>query len=178
MTWLFESPAVPLFSGALLFAVAAAFWVQTRHRNALIGCAAVVGVTLAWLLVQHFVVTEAEQIKATIREIATRLEDNDVEGVVALISESNPELVQEVRTVMQLGEVQRVSIKRNLQATTTSHRGGLSGQATFNAVATVKPRRGDWGQQPIPRFVVVQLRKENGKWRVRSYEAKDPREGM
>lgn len=178
MNWLFESPTIPLFFGALILAVFTAIWVQTRDGRALLGCAAVAFFTASWLAIQYFVVTEVEQIKNTIRSIATLAETGDVEGIVGYISESKPELAEEVRSAFELAEVEKVSIKRNLQATVSEQRGYLSGEARFNAVATIKSRRGGWESRPVPRFFIVQLRKEDNQWRVRSYEARDPREGL
>jgi len=178
MSWLFESPTIPLFFGALILAVFAAIWVHTRDGRALLGCAAAVLVTVSWFAIQHFVVTEVEQIKNSIRSIATLIEAGDVEGVVGYISKSKPELVEEVRSAFELVEVEKVSIKRNLQATVSEQRGHLTGEARFNAVATVKSSRDGWEPRPVPRFFIVQLRKEDGQWRVRSYEARDPREGL
>ena len=161
-----------------MFAVAAAIWVQTRSGKALAACLVVIIFTLAWLLMQLLVVTEPEQIKRAVQEIAAELEENDAEGVVGYISATNPDLAEEVRMTLSAVDVDKVTIKRNFQATVTTQNGYTNGEARFNAVATVKDRRGLWGPQPVPRFVILRMRKEDKTWKVRGYELQDPRKGL
>lgn len=178
MNWIVEQPIVILFVGAFLFAAAGAIWVQTRDRRALVAVGGVVVVTALWLLLERLVVTEVEQVKQTIRSIANELENNNVDGVVNYISPENASLREEVRRTLSLVTVQKVSLKRNLTATITRRSAFTSAEARFNAVATIEDRSGLMGTQVVPRFLVVRLRKEDGQWRVRSYEIFDPRDGL
>ncbi|MDG2380276.1 MAG: hypothetical protein P8N76_01240 [Pirellulaceae bacterium] len=178
MNWMFEQPAVPLFVGALLFAIATAIWTQTRSGRALLGCLMVVAITSGWLVIQALVVTESEQIRQTIDTIAKQVEANNIDAVVAHFSSDNPQLADDVRVLLQTAQIEKVTIKRNFQATVTRRNGLVSGEASFNAVATATDRRERWGRQIVPRYVVVQLRKKGNSWKIRSYQLQDPRRGI
>ncbi len=178
MSWVVEQPVVILFVGAFLLAATGAIWVQTRDRRALAAVGSVVMLTALWFVVERLVVTDVEQVKQTIRSIANELENNDVEAVLNYISAESPPLREEVQSTLEFVNVKKVSIKRNLTATVTRRTAFTSAEARFNAVATVEDRRGLFGTQVIPRFLVVRLRKEGEHWRVRSYEMSDPRDGL
>ena len=178
MSWAVEQPIVILFLGAFLFAATGAVWVQTRDRRALIALGSVVLITGCWLLVERLVVTEVEQVKQTIRNIAQEIENNNIEAVVTYISADDPTLRDEVRRTLALVTVKKVSVKRNLTVTVTRRNAFTSAEAQFNAVATIEDRRGMLGTHVVPRFLVVRLRKEDDQWRVRSYEMSDPRDGL
>ncbi|MCP4189824.1 MAG: hypothetical protein GY768_04270 [Planctomycetaceae bacterium] len=178
MNWIFEQAAIPLFIGALLFAISAAIWTQTQSGRALIGCLMVIALTCSWLVVQKLVVTEPEQIRSTIDTIAEQVESNDIDSVMEHFSSSNPKLADDVRGLLQKVRIEKVSIKSNFQATVTRRNGLVSGEARFNAVATATDLGEKWGRQIVPRFVIVQLRKENGSWKIRSYQLQDPRQGI
>jgi hypothetical protein len=178
MSWIVEQPIVILFVGAFLVAASGAIWVQTRDRRALIAVGSVVVLTGLWLLVERLVMTDVEQVKQTIRLIASEIENNNVEAVVNHISAENPSLRDEIRKTLSLVTVKKVSVKRNLKATVTRRAAFTSAEARFNAVATVEGRSGLVGTHVVPRFLVVRLRKEGQQWRVRSYEMSDPRDGL
>ena len=79
---------------------------------------------------------------------------------------------------MELIEVLDVKIKRNLTIDVVANRGTEVAEARFNVVARLRGRRGMMDERLYPRFVVVNFRKEDGQWRVRKYEASDPRRGI
>ncbi len=174
---LLEQPLVILFSGAFVFAVASAVWLQTRRPGALVAILATVAATAAGLLVERLVVTEAEQVEILLHQIARDVEQNDIQSVCAQISQASAALRAEAQDVLSRVTIERVSIKRNLRVEVVQRAGRMSAVARFNAVATVKDRRGVLGPQIVPRFLVVRLRRETDGWKVIDYEAFDPRDG-
>jgi hypothetical protein len=166
-----------LVGGALLAALAAAVWVQTRHRLAAVALAVSIAGALAALAIERFVVTAAEEVELTLEAIADRLEANDTEGVLQYISSESESVRDEVRSYLRRVHVKSVSIKPNLRVTTAPGRPVRSAEARFNAVATVAgPARsaGD-AELTVPRLLVVRFRRSDDGWRVTNYEAFDPR---
>jgi hypothetical protein len=164
-----------LFWGTLLVAVAAGVWVQTRDSRAWWGLLLAVGLVVIAVLVERWVVTPGEEVKATLRTIARRLEANDVQGVLPYISPQSEPLRQEVRGYLRRVKVESISIKPNLTVTVGPQRPARSAEARFNAVATLEGPANFGGRFTVPRFMVVRFRREGEGWRVTDYESYDPR---
>lgn len=176
--WLFEQPLAIVFVGALAFAIASAVWLQTRQRGAFWAVLATLALIAVTLLVERLVVTDAEQVRATLRRIADRVEQNDLPAVLQSISSTAPALRAEASQVLDQVVVSSVSIKRNLRVEVVRRGDRTTAEARFNAVATVTDRRGLYGTQVLPRFLVVRFLWENDAWRVIHYQVFDPRDGM
>jgi hypothetical protein len=172
---LFEQPLWILFFGTLWVAIAAVVWVQTRHPRALVALVVAVVAVAAALVVERLVVTPREQVAATLRTIARRLEANDAAGVLELVSPQSEDLRREIQTRMRQLTVKQVSIKPNLKVTLGTQRPATSAEARFNAVATLEDPQQLGGTFTVPRFLVVRFRREDDGWRVRDYESFDPR---
>jgi hypothetical protein len=175
---LLEQPLTILFWGSLWVAVAAATWVQTRHRLAAVALALAILSVLVMLGIERMVVTPAEEVESTLQTIARRLEANDVEGVLQYLSPTAESLRDEVRSYLRRVRVKTISIKSNLRVTTSSSRRPVrSAKARFNAVATLDGPA-NWGGDAsltVPRLLVVRFRLEEAGWRVTDYESFDPR---
>lgn len=74
--------AVPLYVMAFHF----------QDRRLWIGCGVITATIVAALLVEWYVVTPREEVQQTIRDLADLVEQNDVEGLLANISPSQPEV--------------------------------------------------------------------------------------
>ena len=176
MTLLFESPLPILFVGVLTFVLVLAVWLQTRKRVFLIAAVLIIGVTAAAMIIERTVVTETEELETTIHEIASAMETNQVESTIEFISEKQSALRNQASSILKRVKVQKVSIKPNLKVEITEP--GRRAKASFNAVARVDDKSGSWRNQVVPRFLIVDLEKQEGKWKVVAYEEKDPRDGM
>ncbi len=162
----------------LAFALAAAVWLQTRQRHALGAVLVTLGLTGVGLLVERLVVTDAEQVRTTLRWIAERIEQNDLPAVLRAISETAPALRQEATDVLSQVDVEEISIKRNLRVQVVRRANRTTAEARFNAVATASDRQGTFGTQVIPRFLVVRFLWEHDAWKVIDYQVFDPRDGL
>jgi hypothetical protein len=174
---LLEQPLIILVAGSLLVAVAAAMWVQTRHRLAAIALLVAIGGTVAALVLERLVVTSGEEVEATLHALAERLEANDVDGVLRYISPQHEALRQEARSYLRRIRVKSISIKSNLQVTTAPGRPVRSAVARFNAVAAIEGPA-NWGggaELTVPRLLVVRFRRGDDRWLVTDYESFDPR---
>jgi hypothetical protein len=175
---LFEEPLAILFGGAFLFAITFALWYQIHDRRALVAAFGTLALTASGLVVERLVVTDGEQVRRTLRRIVSQMEQNDRAAVLAEISDSATELREEAESVLSRVEIVKITIKRNLRVEVVRRGGRKSAEARFNAVATVEDRRGVFGRQIIPRFLIVRFRYESQQWKVTSYDAFDPRDGL
>jgi hypothetical protein len=176
--WILERPLPILFLGVVLVAVLVGGLVQTGRRWLVPAIGGAVLLTAGMLILERLVVTPAEQVAATLREIAAHIERNDVDAVVESISPGRPALRQEARRHMSLVRISDVTIKANLRVEVLGDRNPPLAEARFNAVIRGTDRAGQLGTQIYPRYFIVNFRQEDGRWRVRGYEMKDPREGF
>lgn len=176
MTYLFESSLSIVLVGTLVALLAFAAWLQTRRKAILVVGILVAALTIIAVIVERTVVTDSEEVKATIHEIARSMQTNEVDVIVRFISDQQPKLRQQAKSTLQRVSVQKVTIKPNLRVAIDD--GGRTAQATFNAVARVNDKSGSWKNQLVPRFMIVDFAKQGDDWKVIAYEERDPREGM
>lgn len=176
--WIMEQP-VAIALGGLIVVVALLGGLLETGRRSLLYAAVVAGLlTVTLLVVERQVVTPREEVRATLQRIANLLEEDDIPAVMQHLSTSRSELREKVRYGLRRFQVLEAQIKRNLTIDVATHHGMEVAEARFNATARLRGRRGMVDERPYPRFVVVNLRKEEGQWRVRAYEDHDPRKGI
>jgi hypothetical protein len=176
MSYLIEHPLPIALSGIIAFAIALVGWTQSRHRGCLVAALSFAVLTVASILLERITVTRAEEIEATLQQIAEDLEANDLRAIRGHISSKAPELRNDAESILQQVEIRTVSIKRNLKVSVSENEG--QAKATFNAVASLKDRAGQWDHEIVPRFFEVDFVLEDGRWRVVRYLDYDPRRGM
>jgi len=138
---------------------------------------AVVVLMVVGLVVEQLVVTNSEQVAATLQQIAKDLESNDVPRVVSHISTESENLRREAESILKRVKVQTVSVKRNLTVSVVENGDRKTAIAKFNAVAKLSDSGGAFGNQLVPRFFIVNFVNENGQWRITQYEARMHQEG-
>jgi hypothetical protein len=163
-----------LFFAALAVGTAAVAFVQTRHAYAFWSLVIAVIVSAVFLLAERMIVTPGEQVRQTLRTVATRVEADDVDGVLQLISPQAESLRKEVRTRMRQFKVHSISIKPNLTVTVSPQRSPTTAEARFNAVATLQAPMGGDAPWTVPRRMVVRFCNEGDSWRITEYESHEP----
>jgi ketosteroid isomerase-like protein len=143
-------------------------------RAVVFGLIAVVLVVLAVVLLDFLIVTEDELVRATVHQLAADLQRNDVDAVVAHISDQSPELQQEARKRLAQVTIDRATVKRNLETVVSQGPVGWVATAKFNGVLVLSDQMGLVNRQTVARYFVIYLRKEDGRWRVSRYEDLDP----
>ncbi len=176
--WAMEQPITISFFGLVVVVALIGGLLQTGRMPLLYGAIFASLFTVGLLVVERHVVTPREEVRATLYIIAALIEENDVNAVLPYISAGRSKLREQVRQNMELIEVLDVKIKRNLTIDVVTHRGTEVAEARFNVVARLRGRRGMTDERPYPRFVVVNFRKEDGQWRMRTFEVHDPRRGL
>jgi hypothetical protein len=178
MRLLFENPWPIAIIGGLLAAMLTGGLLRTGRIALLWAILAVLGLTLAGVLIERRVVTPTEEVELTLHNIAAELEANEIEGVVAYIASTAPELKREARSRLRDVTIEEVKIKRNLSIVLSAGSEPNRATARFNVVIVGTDKAGALGRRQGAWFFVVQFRKEKGIWRVESYEQRDPREGL
>ena len=176
--WIMEQPMAIGFFGLVVVVALIGGWLQTGRMSLLYGTILASLLTVGLLVVERYVVTPREEVRATLYVIADLIEENDANAVLQYISVGRSQLREQVRQNMERVEVLDVRIKRKVTIDVVTNRGTEVAEARFNVVARLRGRRGMMGERLYPCFVVVNFPKEDGQWRVRRYEADDPRRGI
>ncbi|TWT31524.1 hypothetical protein [Blastopirellula retiformator] len=176
MNILLEQQTTILVVGVIGAAILAGCLVQTGKKVfipifflwlALAGCAA---------LIEMAVVTPTEKVRDSVQYFGAALQSNDEARVMDVLSDIRPQMKQRARQIMNLVEIDSVSIKQPIEVIfhdpqkTHCH-------AKFNVVVMGHLKSGAYvGGDRFAAFLVLDLiKEEDGKWRVAEYETYDPR---
>lgn len=178
MNWLDQNAIWLLLICGLSAAILLSGWIQTGRRA--LAWAAVIPAILAaaLLLVQQWVVTDQEQVRKTLSEIARAVERNDVEAVLRYVDPESPQVADLARRELPQYEFGEVSIKRNLEIQVDRERDPPQAIAEFNVTVEVSERSGMLQNQRVPRFASVTFLLRGQRWLVAHYEHHPPQQGM
>jgi hypothetical protein len=133
----------------------------------------VVGVlTVVMLIVERYVVTDQEAIRATLAEIARDVETNDPRKVTRHIASSNQPLVQRAQTEMpnyqfndcRVTEVHKIDVDAGAEPRSAMVEFNVSVEGTFK-------QAGMEVSGTYPRWVRLHMvREDDGRWTVQNYE--------
>lgn len=179
MSGLWEHPWAIVFVGLMTTLLLAGGFFRTGHRWLLAGTILAGSTTAALWMLERAIVTPGEQVRQMLHQVAGSLERNDAAAVLNAIAPTATQLRAEVARTLPQAEILKASIKPNLKVELDTRRPPQTAVATFNAVVTLRDRRGDWGgEHRLPYFVTVQLRRYEDQWKVEDYQLEDPREGF
>lgn len=175
MSWLFEDPTTLIAAGVLIEALLAVALVKSGRIlliAAMVGVLALVGLGV---LVERLVVTEREQIEATLDGVTTALEANDVEGVLRFIDPAAAGMRSSVRSAVSEARITDARIYDLV-----AHVDHRTNPPTARADLTgrVKGRyRGEapaGGEGLFLRRFTVDFRQEGDRWLMTDYQDRGP----
>ncbi len=169
MTWLLEEPWAILLMGAALVAMLLVVLVQTRHWAALVAVATAVILTIALLVVEHYVVTPTEEIQTVIYGVAAALEANDQPAVLARISASAEGLRSVVEGNMPRVDFSKARIIGRMSVVINKLTSPQSALASFQGLINGRAGGNRQNVTRLGRFT-VKLRREGDRWLVSGYE--------
>ncbi len=178
MNLFFENPWPIVATGTLLTVILTSGLLRTGRIALLWAILGVIGLTIALFFLERSVVTPTEEVEMALHEIAAELEANNIEGVIGYIASSAPQLEKIVHSRLRDVTIEQVKIKRNLRIELSSGREPNLATARFNVVIAGVDKARMLGRRQGAWFFVVNFRKEQGDWRVESYEERDPRAGL
>jgi hypothetical protein len=178
MNWLFEESLLVVVLGVAAAVILALAWLHTGYRPLLYTAAVCLLGTVLGVMLERRVVTDREAVEATLREAARDVERNDLESLLARVHSESPQIRAQAAAEFPKYVFQSVSIKSNLQITFDQPSDPSEATATFNVLVIGRLREQSLESWRVPRFVIVTFRKQDGQWKVFSYEHQDPREGL
>jgi len=173
MTSLLENPIPILVTGIFAAAVCGVAWVMTSKRSALAALGGVALLTAGLLLLERAIVTNVEQVEATLHRMARAVEQGDVPTLLAHVSASLPEVRRQLEARIDEVDVEQVDIKPNLEIKVFPERTPPRATATFNVVVRGSMRNLG-GTQSYPRYFECHFIKRDDRWQLIAYEDFDP----
>ena len=175
MTWLLETPLPAILIGVLTTAILGGGWLKTGKQWLLYLMIAAILLTVGAVFLERMVVTDREQITATLHEIADLVERNKIDAAVEYAHSGWPEVRAQAEAELPRYEFKEVSIGRNLEIEVFPTHIPPKATAEFTVVVVLGTRDRSFSGGRIPRFVVVTfLKEESGEWHVSDYEHLPP----
>ena len=175
-TYLFEQPWILGVVGTIVTGATVFGWLQTGSPTALKSAAGILLLTILLILVNVWVVTDAEIVRGWIYEVASELENNQVDKVLKRIHPEASERVTNRSRILRHIEFSNMRVTKihDLKVKTTS----TSSRATIrmNVFAEGTLNQGTVGQASgkVPRWISLTLEKLDGVWLIADCEERDP----
>ena len=167
MNWLLESPWPALVGGGAALLLFAVSWWQTRQKALLWMMLAAAAITAVMLLVQWLVVTDREQIEATLERARAALAANDLDGVISTFADTpaTAKLRSDVRDWG--GHVKFSTVKTGSKRSIEINRHTSPPTATVEFLGAAY---GEVGGQPVNYAgkVTVKMVLVDGQWKIES----------
>lgn len=171
MSWLLEDVRPLLLAGLLIEGLLVAFFVQTGRMATFIPIVAVLGLMVIAVAVEHFVVTDKEQIAATLDEIAAALKQNDGQAVMRHIDPRAVEMRRRVDSAIGLVVIREAQY-RDLNVTSQPGNPPTATAEFIGHVAFTDPKQRTPYKRYLRRFR-VSFRKEGSRWVITDYAVAD-----
>ena len=175
MSWLFEDPTMLIASGVLIEALLAVALVKSGRLVLLLAMAGVLALVLAGVFVERLVVTEREQIEATLDGVSRELEANNLEGVLSWIDPAADGMRQDVRARVSQARIREVrvfdlNIDINHYVTPPTAQAHFTGRirGTYRGEAPAS------GEGMLLRRLTVDFRQAGDRWLITDYQDRGP----
>lgn len=174
--WPFDQPLYIVVTGIVLGVIVGGLWMASGRKEMLFALGGVVALTVVWLIVERVVVTDREEIRATLVEIARDVQNNDLNRLLGHLSQSNPSLAQRAKAEMPNYKFTECRITQIHGTDVDSDSEPRSAIIEFNVQATGTFNEGSFGYTgTVPRWVQLQMvREKDGRWRVQDYKHAAP----
>lgn len=171
MSWLFEDPTLLIAAGVLLEVLLAVALVKSGRAMLMLVMAGVLALMLGGVFIERMVVTEREQIEATLEGVSQALEANDVEGVLAWIDADALALRSEVRLTVPPAHISEVRLF-DLQINVNHYVTPPTAQADFTGRirGTYRGQGRASGDGMVLRRLTVDFRPQGDRWVITGYQ--------
>lgn len=171
MTWLMESPLPAIVFGGLTTAILGSGWLRTGKQWLLYLMIAAILLTVGAVVLERVVMTDREQVTATLHEIADLVERNEIDAALEYAHSGSPAARRAAAAELPRYEFHEVSIRRNLEVEVFPEQIPPKAIAEFNVLVVAGTRDHMVPESRVLRFVKVTFLKEDtGEWRVSDYE--------
>ena len=171
MTSLMETPLPAILMGGLMAAMLGSGWLRTGKQWLLYLMIGVILLTVGAVFLERAVITDREQVAATLHEIADLVERNEIDAALEYAHSSWPEVRSQATGELPPYVFREVSIRRNLKIEVFPEHIPPEATAEFNVLVVFGTRDHFVEETRALRFVKVTfLKEETGEWRVADYE--------
>ena len=132
MSWLLENSMTVVVLGGITALVFGGIWLQTGRKIELYVMLAILALCVGVFVVSKIVTSERQQVKATLYEIASDVERNDVDAVLAHLHSSMNDVRQRAVDEMPAYKFDDVKIKSNLEIELFEDETPPRAETTFN----------------------------------------------
>lgn len=169
MTWLLEDSTPAIVLGVLLEALLALVLLKTGRRAALAAMGGVLVLVALAVLVERWVVTDREQLEELFARLAAALAARDADTVLAAIDPAAARVRSDARRVLAAARLDEVTIT-DLRIALRPRGQPSTAEADLTARASSRPGRGSPASQSVVGRFLIQLRKEQDRWLIESYQ--------
>jgi hypothetical protein len=174
MTWFLESPWPSILLGIGLELLLAIYLVHTGRAIAIAAMVLVLAVTTALVLLERWIVTDAEAVEDTLERARSTLEANDGDSLLSLFTADSPRRA-EVQSILSRVAVREARIASDMELVFEPPVGPQTATASFTARVEARDLRGQIPyEHMIGRFRVTLRRAPQG-WRIVDYAQNDLR---
>ncbi|MBA4105139.1 MAG: hypothetical protein C0485_05220 [Pirellula sp.] len=115
MSFFMENGLAIAVIGGLAITLTLVFFMARRTGGSLSALAAAVAATIVLLTIEWFVQTDREQVASAVHGIYAAVDQNDVNGVLALIDPSTTQIRADVQALMPMVKVENAGSGRNVE---------------------------------------------------------------
>ena len=176
MSWLFEDPTAMIVVAVLVEAALGAAFVAKVRRELLWAMGAVLLALIAGLTIEWYVVTDREQVEATLDGGVAALEANDKARVLTYLSPSAVKTRARAQWALDLVEFQTIRLS-SLEIKVNKLTDPPTAEARFDAFFQFHDRTGQIPYRSYALKFKVELEQIDGRWLITDhteYEAYQP----
>jgi len=171
MTFFMENGLAIAVVGGLAITLTLVFFMARRTGGSLSALAAAVAATIVLLAIERFVQTDQERVVSAVHNIYAAVDQNDVDGVLALIDSSATQIRADVQALMPMVKVESAGSGRNVEVTLNESATPMS--ATTSSRAFLNGTHVQTGH-PVPyvnQRVDMEWVKNGDQWLLKGYTA-------
>ena len=165
MTNLLEDPTPIILAGIAIEALLGIALVVTRRGVVLLPMALVALLTVAGVIIERLVVTDAEQVEAVIEAGRSATEKNDVEAALRLVAPAAEDIRRDAKDVFAHVKFAEMKV-RGLKITVNLQTRPPTAHAEFTALATFDSQQGNVPYRNHVAAVSVDFHRVDTHWLV------------
>jgi len=173
MSWLYETAWPGLFVCLLAEVVLGIMLLRTGRGQLLFAMLAVAVLGIVLICIEHFVVTEREEVENTLDDLAAALRANSAQQVVGFISPSNQGLRSFATQQLKRVKISFAKVTGDLTIDVSHRQEPPTAKANFIARIEGQELRGHAPRGAFVNRFDVQFRKEGGRWLITGYMLED-----
>jgi len=177
MSTLLENPMPIIFLGIFAEAILGVMLVKTGRGALLLAMIAVLAVVLGGVGLEALVVTDREQVEATLEGGAAAFEANDLDRVLTFIAPDAQGTRNAARDALHWARFEQIKIT-NLEVTVVRTASPPTARAKLIVLVTARERRGDFALVGHPVPVEIQLQQAGDRWLVIAHDWPDVADGL